>query len=122
MRRALAVILLAILACSFAGGIGGVGDIAISGYVQRRRASQHDKESDDAGNDATGNDIEAAQRLLPLPDSLLHHRGLQVELHPGRDRGAHHTDDHHQVFRILCHRGHKGVAKREMPVGMREQS
>jgi hypothetical protein len=38
--------------------------------------------------------------VLLRRDALLHHGRLQVELHPGRDGGAHHADQHVDVARI----------------------
>src|SRR5258708_2235190 len=60
----------------------------------------NNKPSHDIGKYAPYDHVQLRSFILPLGASLLHHRRLQVELHPGGDRRSHHPD-HKVKIRML---------------------
>ena len=103
------------------GGLGDIGDFAVTGAVDRRGARDDDEEGDHIGDDAAQDDIDAAEVEVLAGDSLFDDRGLQVELHPWRNRRADQADNHRDVGRVAAELRDEGVVERGLPVGMGQE-
>jgi len=63
----------------------------------RGRARDDYEEGNDVSKAGAGNHVDPGCPVLLLANTLLYHRGLNVELHPWRDRRADDRDDHQHV-------------------------
>ena len=90
------------------------------GQGQGRR--QDDEEGDHVGDDRADDDVGPAVGEPLGGDRLLGDRGLQVELHPGRDRGSDEGDGEQEVGARHLDLGHHRGAGDLRPVGVHEEA
>ena len=89
-------------------------------HVQGGAARHDDRQGHDVGHEATEDHVGPRQRVLLHLQVLLHHGGLQVELHPGGDRRSHHSDQEGDVRAVDANVRHHQVARHDGAVGARE--
>jgi hypothetical protein len=94
----------------------------VTAGVEGCRAGHDDEEGDHVRDDAAEDDVPARVAVVLEGHALLHDRRLQVELHPGRDRGAHEPDDHVEAGGVQVRRGLEGVEERLLPVGVGQEA
>ena len=88
-------------------------------------AGHDDEPGHNVGEDAARHHVEAGSFVLATGHALLDDGSLQVELHPGRDGGAHDADHHVQVVlaqkHFLVRRNNRGF-ERLQPCRLGEKS
>ncbi len=93
--------------------------------VERGRAGHNDEPGNYVRENASQNYVELRGFVLATCNSFFHDRRLQIELHPGCDRGTDYAD-HHVEVRTLSEGGHLWRFHRGLhslnPCGLSEHS
>src|ERR1017187_995318 len=104
------------------GGFAGILDIARPHGVDGAGAGHDDEEGDHRSHETAHDDLDARLLILLGGHAFLHHGGLEVELHPGRDGGAHHADQHIDVAGFEQQNGLHAINGGFHPIGLDEES
>ncbi len=96
-------------------------DVA-AGPVDGRGARQHDEERHHVGDDAAEDHVEARERIVVEAHAFFHDGRLEIELHPGRDGGAHQRHHHGERRAGQGQRGPQGAARHLAPVRLRQDA
>ena len=78
--------------------VGAAADFRVPGRVNRGRAGDDDKKRHHVCHRAAHDDVPPSVGVVLDLDPFLDGRGLLVELHPGRNRGPHQSDNHVKVI------------------------
>ena len=100
----------------------GILDVARPHAVNGAGASHNYEKRHHVGHDAAENDFEARLGVLLHRDALLHHRRLQVELHPRSYGSAYHPNQHVDVILIQHQPGLQAVDGGFFPVGLHQEA
>src|ERR1035438_9932399 len=104
------------------GGFGGVLDTGPAHGIDGAGTGHDDKEGDHRGHKAAYDDLNTRLLVLLGGDALFHHGRLEVELHPGRDGGAHHADQHIDIAGFEQQNGLHAVKGGFFPIGLDQES
>src|ERR1039458_10384453 len=104
------------------GGFACILDIARPHGVDGAGTSHDDEEGDHRSHDTADDDLDARLLVLLRRDTFFHHRRLQVELHPGRDGGAHHADQHIDIAGFEQQNGLHAINGGFLPIGFDQES
>src|ERR1035438_8535957 len=104
------------------GGFGGILDVARAHGVDGAGTGHDDEEGDHRSHDAADDHLDARLQVLLGGDAFFHHGRLQVELHPGRNSGSHHTDQHIDVAGFEQQNGLHAIKRGFLPIGFDQES
>src|ERR1035441_7728152 len=104
------------------GGFGGILDIAWADGVDGAGTGHDDEEGDHRSHETADDHLDARLLVLLGGDAFFHHGRLQVELHPGRDGGAHHADQHIDVAGFEQQHGLHAIQRGFLPIGFDQES